>query len=203
MPTWEQQRRFAPNERWAGVMRTELGEGFWVVEEGLNGRTTVWDDPIEGSHKNGKTHLLPILESHAPLDLVIIMLGTNDLKRRFAHSAYDIACGVDTLVDIIMRSQVGHGSGVPKVLMLCPPPVTQLTLFAEMFAGAPEKSQQLARHYRQIAKEKNCAFFNTAEVISCSDDDGIHFEVEAHIKLGKTVTGIVRTLLETGGEKLS
>ena len=84
--------RYARDERWPGVLRKELGEGYLVIEEGLNGRTTVWDDPIEG-YKNGKTYLVPCLETHKPLDLVIILLGTNDLKMRFSVSALIQAAG--------------------------------------------------------------------------------------------------------------
>jgi lysophospholipase L1-like esterase len=91
--TWgsdpETGERFAPEVRWPGVLRQALGEGYWVVEEGLNGRTTVRDDPIEGAHKNGRTYLPACLEFHKPIDLVLIMLGTNDLKARFAASASD------------------------------------------------------------------------------------------------------------------
>lgn len=85
--TWgydaETKNRFPPDVRWTGILKRTLGEGYHVIEEGLNGRTTVWDDPIEG-YKNGREYLIPCLESHRPLDLVIIMLGTNNLKKRFS-----------------------------------------------------------------------------------------------------------------------
>ncbi|MCW5845462.1 MAG: hypothetical protein KIT77_29690, partial [Caldilinea sp.] len=86
------QDRYARNARWPGVLRQQIGAGYEVIEEGLNGRTTVWNDPIEG-YKNGRDYLIPCLETHRPLDLVIILLGTNDLKKRFSLSAYDIAQG--------------------------------------------------------------------------------------------------------------
>jgi len=88
--------RFAPETRWTGVLAESLGVAFRVIEEGLNGRTTVWDDPIEG-HKNGQTYLVPCLASHKPIDLVVLMLGTNDLKMRFSVPADDIARGVGLL----------------------------------------------------------------------------------------------------------
>jgi lysophospholipase L1-like esterase len=78
-----------------------LGSEYYVIEEGLNGRTTVLDDPIEGTHKNGLKYLIPCLESHAPIDLVLIMLGTNDFKTRFSVSAFDIALSAGALVNII------------------------------------------------------------------------------------------------------
>ena len=85
------QDRYPPTQRWVSVLARELGPEYQVIAEGLNGRTTVWPDPVEGEHKNGKAYLLPCLESHHPLDLVVLMLGTNDLKHRFGLSAWDIA----------------------------------------------------------------------------------------------------------------
>jgi lysophospholipase L1-like esterase len=106
--------------RWPGVLRSELGEGYHVIEEGLGGRTTVWDDEIE-EHRNGKTYLYPCIESHAPLDLVIIFLGTNDLKYRFHLGAFDIAESVGKLVDIVRRSDAGTGGRAPGVLVTVRP----------------------------------------------------------------------------------
>jgi len=94
-------------------MRIELGDEYRVVEEGLSGRTTVWNDPIEGDHKNGRTYLRPCLESHSPVDLVTLMLGTNDLKARFGSSASDIAQGAASLAEIVMRSGCGPGGDAP------------------------------------------------------------------------------------------
>jgi lysophospholipase L1-like esterase len=75
-------RRYGPARRWPGVLRRELGDGYWIVEEGLNGRTTVWDDPLE-PFRSGKELLVPCLMTHEPIDLVIVMLGTNDLRSRY------------------------------------------------------------------------------------------------------------------------
>ncbi len=90
------QGRFSLSERWTGVLMRELGSDYHVIEEGLGGRTTVWDDPIMES-RNGRDYLLPCLWSHKPLDLVIIMLGTNDLKDRFSLTPFDIAAGAGAL----------------------------------------------------------------------------------------------------------
>src|SRR6185503_2144360 len=114
--------RYSRAERWTGILQRELGAEYYVVEEGLNGRTTVWDDPIEG-YKNGKEQLIPCLTSHKPIDLVTIMLGTNDLKQRFSLSAYDIAEGAGVLVNIVQKSDCGPQEGAPKVLLMAPPPV--------------------------------------------------------------------------------
>ena len=187
--------RYGRDERWTGVLRNTLGAEYLVIEEGLNGRTTVWDDPIE-EYKNGKEYLIPCLVTHKPLDLVIIMLGTNDLKKRFSLAASDIAKGAGVLVTMAQRSETGPGAQAPKVLLLAPPPVAKLTEFAEMFEGAEEKSRKLGKHYRQVAEERRCVFLDTSEVIVSSDVDGIHFDLDQHRKLGEKVAEIVQTLLQ-------
>ncbi len=185
--------RYGRDERWPSVLRNELGEEYLVIEEGLNGRTTVWDDPIEG-YKSGKEYLIPCLETHKPIDLVIIMLGTNDLKKRFSLSAFDIAEGAGVLVKIVQKSEAGPGDNAPKVLLLAPPPVAKLTEFADMFEGSEEKSKKFSQQYRRVAEELGCELLDTAEVIVSSDIDGIHFEVEEHLKLGKAVAVSVREI---------
>jgi lysophospholipase L1-like esterase len=186
--------RFSRDERWAGVLRRKLGDGYQVIEEGLNGRTTVWDDPIEG-YKSGKEYLIPCLQSHRPIDLVAIMLGTNDLKKRFSLSAYDISNGICALVDIVQRGDAGPDGGAPKVLLMAPPPVGKLTEFAEMFEGAEDKSKRFSEHYRRVAEEYGCELLDASEVIVSSDLDGIHLEIGEHRKLGEAVAELVKGLL--------
>ena len=129
--------RFDRDIRWPGVLQKALGAGYHVIEEGLGGRTTVWEDPIEG-HKNGKEYLIPCLATHSPLDLVIIMLGTNDLKVRFSATAQDIAAGAGILVDIVYKSGTVKNPKTPKVLLLVPPPLGNLNGNEEMFEGGRE-----------------------------------------------------------------
>ena len=186
--------RYPRDTRWPGVLRRALGEGYLVIEEGLNGRTTVWDDPIEG-YKNGKSYLIPCLETHRPIDLVVIMLGTNDLKMRFSVSAFDIANGAGVLVDVAQRSATGPGGGPPQVLLVAPPPVAKLTGFAEMFEGAERKSARFAEQYRRVATERRCAFLDASTVIRSSDLDGIHLEAGEHAKLGAAVARKVEAIL--------
>lgn len=186
--------RFDDQTRWTGVLGAALGGDFTVIEEGLNGRTTVWNDPIEG-YKNGHDYLVPCLETHRPLDLVVLMLGTNDLKRRFSLSAYDIAQGVAVLLRAISYSKAGRDGHAPRVLLLAPPPVARLTGFAEMFEGSEAKSLLLGQHYRAVAVEYNVAFLDTSTVIRSSDLDGIHFEAEEHTKLGRAVAHEVLALV--------
>jgi lysophospholipase L1-like esterase len=180
--------------RWTGVLQASLGEGYRVIEEGLNSRTTVWEDDLEGD-RMGKRHLVVCLDSQAPLDLVVIMLGTNDLKARFSAPPYDIAAGAGVLLDIVARSTAGRNGAAPRALLLSPPPVTKLTEFADMFAGSVEKSRALAPLYEAAARLRGAAFLDAGTVIRSSDLDGIHFEAAEHRKLGAAVAREVRKVL--------
>jgi lysophospholipase L1-like esterase len=190
--------RYGRDERWGGVLRNTLGEEYLVIEEGLNGRTTVRDDPIEGAHKNGRTYLLPCLESHRPIDLVVLLLGTNELKRRFSVNAFNIAQGTKVLAQIVQKSEAGPNGKAPRVLLLAPPPTAELagTDFSEMFEGAEEKSKSFSREFRRIAGELDCEFLDTADVIVSSKLDAIHLDVEEHRKLGQAVAARVREIFE-------
>ncbi len=188
------EERFAPDVRWPGVMRQALGQGYWVIEEGLSGRTTVWDDPIEGD-KNGETYLRPCLATHKPLDAVILMLGTNDLKRRFSLSAWDIAAGAEKLVRIIQDSGAGPGGAMPRVLLVCPAQVHGITGFAEMFdEDVEERSARMTAHYQEVAQRLGCGFFDASSLPVCAED-GIHLTPEAHTALGHSLAQAVRELL--------
>jgi lysophospholipase L1-like esterase len=186
--------RFGRDTRWPGVLQQSLGAGYHVIEEGLGGRTTVWDDPIEG-YKNGKEYLIPCLATHSPLDLVIILLGTNDLKKRFSVSAQDIAFGAGVLVNIVNKSDSGRDLKAPKVLLLVPPPLGKLTELNEMFEGGQTKSQKFSAHFRTVAQMYGCTLLDTSAVIKSSDIDGIHFEKEAHKQLGEAVAAVVINIL--------
>jgi lysophospholipase L1-like esterase len=186
--------RFAADRRWTGVMRRELGAGFSVIEEGLNGRTSVFDDPIE-PHRNGLTYLPPRLLSHAPLDLVVIALGCNDLKSRFALMPSDIALGAERLVLTAKSLPVGPAGGAPEVILVAPPPVAELTAFAEMFAGSQEKSLALAARFRAIATLHGIGFVDAGEHVRCSPLDGIHFEADQHARLGKALAAAAKARL--------
>lgn len=196
--TWghdpEANSRFPRDERWPGVLRNRLGPEFLVIEEGLGGRTTVWDDPIE-DYKSGKEYLIPCLETHKPLDLVIIMLGTNDLKHRFSLTAFDIAKGAGVLVDMVQKSNSGVNGNASHVLLLAPPVIAKLTEYAEMFKGAEEKSRQFSKYFRQVAAEMHCSFLDTANIIVSSNYDGIHLEKAEHEKLGRAVAELVIKIL--------
>jgi lysophospholipase L1-like esterase len=188
------QDRFDGETRWPRVLGQTLGGDYEVIEEGLGGRTTVWDDPIEG-YKNGREYLIPCLESHRPLDLVVILLGTNDLKKRFSLSAHDIAQGAGVLVRVVQECQSGREGLGPQVLLLAPPPTVALTEYAEIFEGAGRKSRKFPEHYGRVAKELGCAYLDTSTVIVSSPLDGVHFEGRELRKLGKVVAVKVKELI--------
>ena len=184
--------RLDKKARWPGVLQNTLGQEYDVIEEGLNGRTTVWDDPVRGGPKrNGSLYLLPCLESHAPIDLLIIMLGTNDLKARFSVTPYDIGESMGVLIEIAQNSWCGLNGNGPDILIMAPPPLGKLTEWAETFQGGVEKSKKLAQNYKAVASAYGCLFLDTAKVIQSSKLDGLHYDPEDHHKLGKTVAGIV------------
>ena len=185
--------RYPRSVRWTGVMAELLGSQFEVIEEGQNGRTTVWDDPLEGD-KSGLRYLPACLESHKPLDLVILMLGTNDLKARFSLPTLDIAAGVERLVQVILHSDCGVQGSPPAILLAAPPPVHPQGDLAEMFQGAVEKSMLLAGRYAVVAQCWNCAFFDVNTVITVDPADGIHYNPQAHHKLGTCLANSVRSI---------
>ena len=188
------EERFGREARWPGVLARELGDGYAVIEEGLNGRTTVWDDPID-AYRNGREYLVPCLESHAPLDLVVIALGVNDLKARLGLSASDIADGAGALVETVQKSATGPDGGAPKVLLLAPPPVGDLGDSAEMFEGALQKSRSFSRHYARIADKYGCGLLDLAGLVSVSTLDGIHFEAKEHEAIGREVGHRAKAIL--------
>ena len=140
--------RFAPDRRWPGILRKQLGAGWQVIEEGHPSRTTLRDDPIEGSHKNGLRGLPISLESHMPVDLVILMLGTNDLKWRFAASPSDIADSIEVIAKAVMASETGPGGTAPAVMIIAPPPMQEVDWLAEMFLGGAAKSMESSWIFR-------------------------------------------------------
>lgn len=186
-------KRHPAEHRWPVVLARELGTGYEVIAEGQNGRTTVVEDLIEGP-RVGRDYLVPCLESHKPVDLVVILLGTNDLKHRYGLSAWDIARGAGVLVKMAQAAPVGPDDRAPEVLLLAPPPVGKQTKFADMFEGAVEKSRELGRHFRSVAEELGCRFLDTGPVVRTSDLDGIHLEAEEQMKLGKAVAAKVREI---------
>jgi len=172
--------------------------GCEIVEEGLRGRTTILDDPFEDG-RNGLTYLVPCLATHDPIDVVVLMLGTNDTKDVFPFDAAGIAAGVDRLARVVQRSLRGPGETSPALLIVAPAPVTlagpvqRIWGFGEV---AVERSRALAGFYRAAAENLGCAFLDAATVATVSPADGVHLDARAHEALGKAIAEKVRGLLE-------
>jgi len=182
--------------RWTTVMQNQLGSDYHVIAEGLNGRTSAFDDEIEGEHKNGKRYLFPCLESHMPLDLVIIMLGTNDLKSRFSLTAWDISCGAASLVSMINNPSKPFYGGTPKTLLVAPAPLGELNLLADHYAGGTEKSLQFADCFEKAANNSGSSFLDAGKIVTSSDGDGVHYDEDQLHPLGVAMTEKVREILD-------
>jgi lysophospholipase L1-like esterase len=187
--------RYPAEVRWPGVLRAELGSAYHVIEEGLCGRTTVWDDPVEDL-MSGARYLYPCLKTHRPIDAVVIMLGTNDLKYRYHLSAFDIAEAAGRLGNIVRSSEAGPAGGTPKALIVCPPPITETGVFAEMFRCGHETSLGLHAEFARMGKERDFPILFADEVASSSPVDGIHLSSSAHAAIGVAVAARVRALLQ-------
>ena len=177
-------------------MAAELGPEYRVVEEAQNGRTTVLDDPYELVCKNGKKALPTALESHAPIDLVVIMLGTNDLKHYFDRAPQDVAERVATLAKIVQSSTAGLNHEAPEVLLVSPPKIADAPCpFGPKLDGAAEKSPLLPAEYSRIANELGVPFFDAATVAQCPETDCIHIDETGHQALGLALAQQVSSLL--------
>jgi len=184
--------RIAYARRWPQVMQQQLGDDVLVLEEGLSGRTTVFDDPIEGLHKNGTRTLIAVLETHAPIDLFVVMLGTNDLKAQFSNSAYNSARGMLTLIQMVR----GHYAMVergPELLIVAPPAVTERAEPA-MWGDAYRKSLDHAYYLEQVASRTGCFYFDANTVVAAGID-GIHLDETAHATLGKALAATASAII--------
>jgi lysophospholipase L1-like esterase len=191
--------RYDHKTRWPMALERILNQGcegepeWWVDEEGLNGRTSSFDDPVE-LDRNGLRHIVPVLKSHKPLDIVTVMLGTNDLKRRFNPSPYDISQGVLNVVKAIQYSETGPQNDAPKVLVICPPPLLESPVFGDIFSGSVEISKLLPPYYKQICEESGAFFFDAGTAAKTSPADGIHLEPSEHLRLAEAVAKIIHTM---------
>lgn len=190
--------RYPREQRWTGVLADALGAGHEVIEEGLSARTTNIDDPTD-PRLNGSKYLPSCLATHLPLDLVILMLGTNDSKANFHRSPLDIALGMSTLATQVLGSAGGVGTGyrAPQVLVVAPPPVatTPHPWFQLIFAGSQEKTAELASVYSALASFLKVPFFDAGSVISTDGVDGVHFTEQNNRDLGAALAQQVTRIL--------
>jgi lysophospholipase L1-like esterase len=196
-------RRLPFEARWPGVLEEKLiglGRSVRVIEDCLNGRRTVWDDPFQPG-RNGMDGLAQRIEAHSPLSLVILMLGTNDFQ--FCHpynNAWSAAQGIAALVNEIRRAPVEPGMPVPPVLVVCPPPIHAPSgPIAEKFSGAEARCSGLSDAYRQISSALGCHFFDARSVTPASRVDGIHLDSDQHLLLGAAMAEFVAAILPAAG----
>lgn len=183
--------RFDREERWTGRLRKLLPD-WEVIAEGHPGRTTLHDDPVEGAHRNGLAVLPALLESHRPIDVVLVMLGTNDLKQRFSVNAGDIALSLERLVQAIRASGAGPGNSAPGILLVAPPPIAEVGCLAGMFAGGAAKSRALAAEIAAAASRANVPFLDAGQVVTVSPIDGIHYDATANPALAQAFATAIR-----------
>lgn len=191
--------RYDREQRWPQVMAAALGPQVEVIEEALNGRTTDADDPllaqVAGAGANGAAYLPAALASHLPLDLVIIMLGTNDVKPHLGRPAARIALGAKKLLDLVRTLDGGVGTvyANPKMLLVCPPPLGRLSeFFAEMFAGGHAKNALMPAVYEAVANAAGAGFLDAGKHIATDGVDGVHFSAAAQRTLGLAIAEAVR-----------
>lgn len=179
--------------RWTGVLRNSLNSKAYVIEEGLNGRTTVFDEPFREG-RNGSKLLIPILESHAPLDLVIVALGANDLKPIYHASPYDSALGLKKIITLIYQNNFGRNSVSPEIIVITPVIFQELSsATSERFQGGREKFPQLIDEYKKVAEDCNAHFFDSNHICTASRIDGVHLDEQNHTKLGLALAEYIST----------
>lgn len=177
--------RYPYAKRWTGILQNMLGTDYYIIEEGLNGRTTNIDyEEVYG--RNGKSVLPISLYSHAPLDLVILMLGLNDLKKEFNRSVDDIAKGIEELIGAVCNSTYGIDmQSPPKILLISPPVLTHENFSEDMFENGIVRGQQFAKVFEEVAIKHHCDFIDANLHIKLSEIDGLHFDETAHAKFAK------------------
>ena len=197
----QQKSRYPRDIRWPGALQTLLGEDYYVIEEGLNSRTTNLDYPPP-PERNGKTYLSPCLYSHAPIDLIILALGGNDTKTYFNRSANDIKDGLADLIDVIQASTYGKELiGPPQILITtCVIPLISIEDVQDengvkFMKGAVKKSQELVGLYAELARDKSCHFVDLSKDVMPSDHDGVHFDELAHKKCAELVRNKIQEII--------
>jgi lysophospholipase L1-like esterase len=187
------------DQRWPGVLENRLnasGKRFRIVEDCLNGRRTVWEDPFKAG-RNGLDGLAQCIEINSPLSLVILMLGTNDFQFCHPHNnAWSAAQGVGRLVDVIRKAPIEPGMTVPPILIVCPPETQGARgSMAQKFDGAEKRGAGLAQAYMQMASDLGCHFFDAGTVVTVSKLDGVHLDADQLVRLGEALVEVVRPIL--------
>ncbi len=188
--------RLGRDQRWTGILQSLLGDGYYVIEEGLNGRTTVFDDPLSDGRR-GIDAIPMLLQTHIPLDLVIVMLGTNDTKIHFSAYAPAIAKGARNISKTILHYDY-DGMAVPKILLVSPIQVGADVLkgpFTDFNEDSYRKSLNFAVEYKKIADAFGLYFFDAATAAKPSPIDQIHLDVAGHASLAKALAGEIQRVI--------
>lgn len=189
--------RFDESTRWTRLLQKNLGSGFLVCEEGMNGRTTVFDDPLAYG-RNGYSYLEVAFETHQPVDLVVVMLGTNDLKDQFSASAQVIAWGMERLV-IRLQELIFHSlNPAAKILLVAPANVrknAQGGFCYDFSERSVAKGEQLPPLYRALAERYRCAFVDANDWTSVDEADGTHLNPEGHRIFADQIAEVIRSIL--------
>jgi lysophospholipase L1-like esterase len=197
-------RRLPFDQRWPGLMENVLvatGRKVRVIEDCLNGRRTVWDDPFKPG-RNGLVGLAQRIEVHSPLALVILMLGTNDFQSMHEHNAWHSSQGIAALVSAIRTAPIEPGMPVPPILVVAPPPIqTPKGPIAPKFEGGERKCVGLAAAFERVCIELACHFFDAGTVVTSSKVDGVHLDADQHATLGKALADVVAPLLGSPGDQ--
>lgn len=192
--------RFDETQRWTCLLQHHLGEDYLVLEEGLNGRTTCFEDPMFEGLK-GLDYLAPCLMTHKPVELLVIMLGTNDTKERFGVTAECIALGLKRLVDKAKSVEECWASGKPEILIVTPQnigrEIANTEVYPVMGIGCAEKSEKLAVEYAKIAELTGCHYLDANQVISAAPNpvDYMHLTAEAHAQLASALEKKIREII--------
>lgn len=184
--------------RWTGRIQKILGPYYRIIEEGCGGRTTVWNDDLE-PHRNGKEYLPVALSTHKPIDVVILMLGTNDFKARFKAMPKDIAEGIRQLVEMIQTYPYGDFYTVPQIVLVSPIYIgdgIENSTFSGFDNSAVDKSKLMADLIKKVADNMKCHFMDAAIYASPSEYDSLHLEAEEHEILAEAIATKIKLLDE-------
>ncbi|TMS94709.1 hypothetical protein CWB58_02965 [Pseudoalteromonas sp. S201] len=180
-------KRLPAHERWPGILAELLGTGHLVIEAGQPNRTLVNNPPFSGD-KSGVKSLKPYLEAQL-LDVIIIALGTNDLKARFALSAIDISKALEELILAIKAFY--HGNAQPKIIILSPPKVHEVGSYKSIYAGAGIKAEQLSIEFKAVSERQACVFIDGFSLLAACESEGVHWPSEEHKRLAKQLLPLV------------
>lgn len=189
--------RWGRDIRWTARLQKLLGDEYMVIEEGCNGRTTIYDDPYD-EWKNGLTYLKPCLNSHKPIDIITLMLGTNDLKKYFGVGAKDISEGAEKLVLEIKAFSESKGLAEPKIILIAPPligeGIVDSCFGVDFDERSVSESKMFAKYYEEVANRTGCIYVDAAKVVEPSKEDSLHLMPSEHEKLASKLCEVIKNV---------